>query len=394
MSSNDECKCALCQNDLPFELPSHLVEQLLQGNVVLFAGAGISTENKNHAQHTFYEAISHAIKAPNDMSFPALMEAYCNQPDGRIKLTKQIKDRISYFVSFDEFYNNMTRFHRSISPLYMIKNIVTTNWDDFFERECEFDAFVNESDMALWEASQRRLMKIHGSIRNLGSIIATEEDYKKSFRRLNDGPMGAQLKSLLTQKTFIYTGYSLSDENYRRIAKSIAEMTKPHTKDSYFVAPKIDRNKIAEFPISLIPIETDGAFFFEQLRLHIEKISDLVPESAFEACENLLTMVLEEHKRTTDAFTNTRHPLLIFVLSYQDGLIHGLQRIQRRRVSGEYHSAEHVRHLARNYEMRSREFRRKRDFWNSSYATGYGDAMLFFLISTEELKGEGTSNLR
>ena len=125
----------------------------------------------------------------------------------------------------------------------MIKNIITTNWDDFFERACNFDAFVNDSDMALWEASERRLMKIHGSIRNLGSIVATEQDYKKSFRRLNDGPMGAQLKTLLTQNTFIYTGYSLADKNYLRIARTISRMTQPHTKHSYFVAPQIDHEK-------------------------------------------------------------------------------------------------------------------------------------------------------
>jgi NAD-dependent SIR2 family protein deacetylase len=83
----------------------------------------------------------------------------------------------------------------------MIKNIITTNWDDFFEKVCGLDAFVNDSDMPFWESSERRVMKIHGSIRNFGSIVATEQDYQKSFRRLNNGPMGAQLKSLITQKT-------------------------------------------------------------------------------------------------------------------------------------------------------------------------------------------------
>ena len=103
----------------------------------------------------------------------------------------------------------MTRFHRAIAPLYAIMDPVTTNGTSL-RRECDFDAFVNDGDMALWEASDRRIMKIHGSIRNPGSIVATEQDYNKAFRRLNSGPMGAQLKTLLTNKTFIYTGDSLS----------------------------------------------------------------------------------------------------------------------------------------------------------------------------------------
>jgi hypothetical protein len=383
MSSSEACRCVYCKNDRPFDIPQHLVEELLQGNVVLFAGAGISTENRDHAQHTLYDAISKELKAGESLSFPALMSAYCEQPDGRIKLAKHIKSRFDYFTSFSDFYCDMTRFHKAISPLYMIKNIVTTNWDDFFERECDLDAFVNDSDMSLWEASERRVMKIHGSIRNFGSIIATEEDYRRSFRRLNDGPMGARLKSLLTTKTFIYTGYSLSDENYRALAKRIASMTRPHTRHSYIIAPKIDYSKIEKFPIPLIPIETDGAYFFEQLRLHIENKCGLVREEAFDACEGLLSKVMLEHDRTGDAFARTQHPLLIFALSYQDGLIHGLNRIQKRRASGEYHCLHRVVSRVRGYENRSREFRKKRDFWNSYYSDGYGDAMLSLLLAID-----------
>ena len=271
----------------------------------------------------------------------------------------------------------------------MIKTIITTNWDDFFERECDFDAFVNGSDMALWEASERRLMKIHGSIRNLGSIVATEDDYRKAFQRLNDGPMGAQLKTLLTQKTFVYTGYSLSDDTYIRIAKSIGEMTAPHTRHSYFVAPNIDRNKISNFPIPLIPIETDGAFFFETLRLHLEHKVKLIPEHAFTACEDLLELAIDIHQETASALTRTHHPLLIFLLSYQDGLIHGLKRIIKRQMSGEYHCRDHLIHLVQSYEMYSKKFRKKHDYWNSSYSDGYRDAMMYLLIIAENPEAKG-----
>ena len=99
----------------------------------------------------------------------------------------------------------------------MVTDVITTNWDDFFETECGFDAFVSDSDLPFWDASRRRVLKIHGSVRNLGSIVATEEDYQASFRRLNSGPLGAMLKTILSQKTIVYVGYSLSDENYIRI---------------------------------------------------------------------------------------------------------------------------------------------------------------------------------
>ena len=115
----------------------------------------------------------------------------------------------------------------------------------------------------------------------------------------------------------------------------------------------------------------------------------LVPEEAFDACDDMLTKVREEHCRTTDAFIDTRHPLLVFTLSYQDGLIHGLQRIRDRRRSGEYHCRDHVHNLVHGYMKKTTEYQKKHDFWNSYYAEGYGDAMLYLLLASDEPKAKG-----
>jgi NAD-dependent SIR2 family protein deacetylase len=373
------CGCAYCKNDNTFEKPKHLIDELVAGNVVVFAGAGISTENRDHAKDTFYDKIAHEIGQKDAVSFPKLMERYCTQPDGRIKFIQALKNHFDYYISFSDFYKPMTKFHRSISPLYMINTVITTNWDDFFERECDFDAFVNDSDMALWGASKRRLMKIHGSIRNLGSIVATEADYAKSYRTLNNGPMGAQLKTIMNQKTVLYTGYSLSDDNYIRLARNIAKVARPHIKASYYVSPHIDKTKLAKFPIPLIPIETDGAYFFEQLRIHLEKSIHLTPDRAFWACEKLLKLVAEAHNRTADAYLRSKHPLCIFALSYQDGLIHALQRIRDRRRTGEYHNRHHLIHLVHGYDHKIAEYGKRGDYWNACYAEGYSNGILFLI---------------
>jgi NAD-dependent SIR2 family protein deacetylase len=175
-----ECECVYCRTKKPFVAPDHLIEQIVAGNVVIFAGAGISTENKDYATTTLYEEIAHELGDDSGASFPALMSRYCSRPDGRLALLSKIKARFDYFRSFSDFYVIMTEFHRSIAPIHTIHDVITTNWDDFFERECEFDPFVYDSDLAFWDSSDRRLIKLHGSITNFGSIIATEEDYKAS----------------------------------------------------------------------------------------------------------------------------------------------------------------------------------------------------------------------
>jgi NAD-dependent SIR2 family protein deacetylase len=356
------------------------------GDAVLFVGAGISTENKSYCQATFYDKIRDELGVSDNPPFPELMSMFCRQSDGRIRLLEKIKSRIDYFLSFDDLYQPMARFHRAISPLFMITDVITTNWDDLFQQECGFSPFVYDSDLAFWDAAKRRVMKIHGSISNFGSIVATTEDYKKSFKRLNDGPLGAQLKSLIARKTVIYVGYSLSDENYLRLLRNISTMMNGNVRQSYFVSPQIDQSQLRTAPIQLIPVETDGTFFLEQMRKALSERCGIISEEAFVNCELFFDEVAEKHDKTADAFIKTQHPLLIFALSYQDGLIHSLQRIGRMWKTGEYHSTRDVFNRVHGYDRRIDEFLGKKDFWNAAYAQGYQTGLLFLLLKSKTAK--------
>jgi hypothetical protein len=268
----------------------------------------------------------------------------------------------------------------------MITDVITTNWDDLFQQECGFCPFIYDSDLAFWDAAKRRVMKIHGSISNFGSIVATSEDYKQSFKRLNDGPLGAQLKSLIARKTVIYVGYSLSDENYLRLLRNIAKMMNGNVRQSYFVAPKIDPIRLKKAPIQLTPIETDGTFFLEQMRKALSERCGIISEEAFAECDLFFDDVADAHNKTADAFLKTQHPLLIFALSYQDGLAHCLQRISRMWKTGEYHSARAVFDRIRGYDHRIDEFVRRKDFWNAAYAQGYQTGLLFLFLKSQRAK--------
>lgn len=356
--------------------------------MVVFAGAGISTENKTHSGSTFYEKIHDELNLKPDASpsFPELMSQFCEQPDGRIKLIERIKRRLDYFSSFDQFYDRMSRFHRALAPLFMITDVVTTNWDDFFERECNFTPFVYDSDLAFWDASSRRIMKIHGSITNFGSIVATSEDYRQSYERLNDGPLGAHLKSLIARKTVSYVGYSLSDDNYLRLLGNIARMMGDKVRQSYFISPEIDLDRIKAAPVPLIPIETDGAFFFEEIRKAKGAELKITNENAFYHCMTLLDELSSIHDKTAAAFIKTEHPLLIFALSYQDGLAHALQRIIRMRKAGDYHSLDGVHARVHTYGHMIDDYIKKKNFWDAAYGIGYQNGLLYLLMRSDNEK--------
>src|SRR5205814_6786283 len=149
------CGCAICSGQKPFTPPDHLLSAIAAGDVVLFVGAGISTENRTYCQSTFYDQIRAELNISDSPAFPELLSMYCKQSDGRIRLLEKIKSRIDFFLSFDDLYRPMARFHRAISPLFMITDVITTNWDDLFQQECRFSPFVYDSDIAFWDAARR-----------------------------------------------------------------------------------------------------------------------------------------------------------------------------------------------------------------------------------------------
>lgn len=155
-------------------------------------------------------------------------------------------------------------------------------------------------------------------------------------------------------------------------------------RQSYLVSPEIDPQKLSQAPIPLVPIETDGTYLFEQIRAKLSERCGIISEDAFDQCDLLLDHVAEKHSKAADAFVRKRHPLLIFVLGYQDGLTHALQRIGRMRRTGEYHSEESVHNRMHAYELRAHELVGKKDFWNASYARGYHNGMMFLLLANRD----------
>ncbi|MGO9014348.1 MAG: hypothetical protein ACLQF0_05145 [Dissulfurispiraceae bacterium] len=154
VNKNGNCNCSLCKDKHEFVISNELMGELLNGSVTVFAGAGISTEARSVLKTTFYESVAAEIGHTGlFLTFPDLMEEYCRQPNGRFKLLKQIKDRFDYISSFPELTRWATRFHRELGTFFPVRNIITTNWDTYFEQFCNATPFVTDPDLAFWEAA-------------------------------------------------------------------------------------------------------------------------------------------------------------------------------------------------------------------------------------------------
>ena len=104
---------------------------------MIFAGAGASTETSAVFPWTFYDEIHRDLGLAGDdkPSFPKRMSLFCQKPNGRRELLEKLRRRLSYVRSFPELYRSATRFHGELSTFFYVDTYITTNWDDYFERE-------------------------------------------------------------------------------------------------------------------------------------------------------------------------------------------------------------------------------------------------------------------
>lgn len=377
------CECAICKNNKPFTFPKEVIDATLKGELVLFCGAGISTEGKNVLPYSFYTSIKEELGIKSEsISFSCLMQQYCNQPNGRKKLLKKIRERFNYINSFPELERQATAFHRELSQIYSIKTIITTNWDTYFEDYCGAIPITIPEDFAFWDDNSRCVLKIHGSIQNLSSIIATSDDYKKRFSELQNGIVGAILKSILATKTVVFIGFSFGDEDFSQIINYLREEMGDIFPHIYIVTldETLEERLAYKNSTSII---TSGTFFLHQLKLNlIEKgiiknhsISPIVTEALFAMNE------LHGQVSTIDL---CKYPCAIYTLSYQDGVIHAFERFLQNLKTGEYNQPGRLGRVARKYVEWTEKYYAAENYWNAAYYEGYVNGLVFIEACEEK----------
>ena len=58
LNHNDKCKCAYCGNK-NFNIPDEIIKAIKEDNLIIFAGAGISTEGRNVYKYSLYSEINY-----------------------------------------------------------------------------------------------------------------------------------------------------------------------------------------------------------------------------------------------------------------------------------------------------------------------------------------------
>lgn len=377
--------CEICRLKRPFVLPKEILAAVAKKQLVIFAGAGVSTEGRNVFPTSLYEEIKRDLEMQDSaIDFPHLMSEFCRKRS-RKELLQKIKHRFDYMKMFPEVYRWATRFHKELSTIPYIQDIVTTNWDDLFERECDATPIVTSEDFgAFSDVPTRRVFKIHGSISNVGSIVATEEDYGKSYENLRSGVIGSKLKVLLASKVVVFVGCSLHDEDFNRIYQILNKEMQDLLPNSFLVTLNENANAtLNSLNMNTTPIVTDATYFIHALKGALVNDKLMISDERFDGIRTALTRLKEEHLKATSLEIRS-HPETIFPIFYQDGLMHAFEHILGRKNSGNLSNEQYVSQLMHFYEKTQKEFLDAKRYADVAYLEGYKNGLLYFVLDDKQ----------
>jgi len=376
------CECVICKNKLPFEMPPEIIEAVKNETLAFFCGAGISTEKKSVLPWSFYSSIKAKLSIVDDaISFSDVMQMYCDRPDGRRKLIKAIKERFEYIHSFPELERQATTFHKELAELYQIKTIITTNWDTYFETYCNATPITHPADFSLLEESSRYVLKLHGSIDSISSIIATTDDYARCTDSLQRGSIGSMLKSILARKTVVFAGYSFGDSDFNQILDFLHNEQQEFLPHIFIVS--LDSEIKSKLPnLRATSIITDGTHFLYSLKQILAKEKLLVNLHSKENVSIALEKLSEVHSKTA-TISMYKQPCVLYSLAYQDGIIHSFERFFQLYSTGAYNSPIRMRASFAGYSEKIRDRMKSKNYWDVAYYKGYQNGLLYIAACDE-----------
>jgi SIR2-like domain len=357
--------CRLCGADVDIELPDALVEDCHAGKLLLFVGAGASTETHS-AGISFYDRVCTRLDLQDEPGFPDLMTLFVNR-FSRNELIEFFLGHVLYKQGFPTLAARISEFHERIGENPFIRELVTTNWDDFFERCTGAIPLVVGEDFAFWDAPVRKVLKVHGSILNPGSIVATRAEYDRALNDLRSGAVGSAAKHLIATRTVIFVGYSYRDDDIRAIVDALRSDLSTAARKCYFVHPD---------PNFQPPL--DGAEVLATSARHFVKLLDdalvereyLLPRTIFDRVNRLLGREADARERGS-RLEIADHPLEMYDGAFRDGLRDCYGRILARRHTGDDRRHQELQRRGAAYHQLLRGATKNRDYWNAAYIEGY-----------------------
>lgn len=228
------------------EFLSILSNQIRQGNLIVFLGAGLSrTYTDTTTGKTYYgipaarEIIENISKEKvyisQDMSFEQAFFMIKNR-EGRTEVERVLED----YVDIPTL--KPLPAHELLAEM-SFPAFITTNFDGLLEKALDknrkkYYSIIEDKDVCRWRNYQVPYIKLHGCVTRPSSMIAAEDEYIPFS--LNKPIITSLIKTLLANKVVLFLGFSLGDSDFKNLYKEINIVLGKNMPQSYAVVYEYD----------------------------------------------------------------------------------------------------------------------------------------------------------
>lgn len=242
------------------EVPAELAESIANRSALLVAGAGVSLSAgmpsaaalSEHLLQAFFPGAESA--SASHLSFAQIAGAVVEK-HSRASLWHEIARALTPPQGVEPTPSHLL-------ALSLFDVIVTTNYDDLFERAIAItgDSRVTICDEIAARTKDKTLIKLHGSIAVPESLVIAEHDvYSLATERKQ---LWAAVRGLMSEMTPVFIGTSLKDPSMIRLIEEAALV-----QSGWCIVPKIDeidRARLAAWNIQCL--EAPAEEFLLELR--------------------------------------------------------------------------------------------------------------------------------
>ncbi|WPC08100.1 SIR2 family protein [Globicatella sp. PHS-GS-PNBC-21-1553] len=215
------------------EYNQHYIENIKKAikddKLVLFVGAGISMESGLPSWNDIIGVFLNELNIDKDsrnLDYLKIAQMY-NDEYG----SQQYLERINEIFSIHK--NAIPNHYHNLIAKINPKHVITTNYDSLLERSLnsgikKYEVIIEDKDIP-YSLGNNYIIKMHGDLST--DFVFKEEDYlnyEENYRMIS-----SIIKSIISNNTVLFIGYSLSDPNFHEIYRYIQKTLGNHARKSY-----------------------------------------------------------------------------------------------------------------------------------------------------------------
>lgn len=235
-----------------------LINKIVQNDVVIFVGAGISINaglpNWNGLVESILDGISH--KEPKSEKFKAALNDEILSPIEVLhKITEFKEEAITILEKSIRVCDNCQPLKTHSQIGILSDCIITTNYDNLIERALsnfEVITYTNKYKVAHLSEYENYIFKIHGDIQEPDKCILFPNEYDELYSQ-GERSSTFELKKIISDKSILFLGFGMSDPYITYVFEFIDNLYSGFNPEHYIITT--DKNR--KWPKKINPIIID-----------------------------------------------------------------------------------------------------------------------------------------